>query len=71
MDHLTPMLVGGYKPGAPSLEAETMDAEIAESRPCPSCGGQMRYQGYHRHYDGYTEYVALALCTCCGRKISF
>ena len=71
MDHLSPFAASGYKPGAPTLEAEAIDSEIAESRPCPSCSGQMRYQGYHRHYNGYTEYVALAVCNNCGRKISF
>ena len=71
MDHFTQMVVGGYKAGAPTMEAEAIDAQIAESRPCPSCDGQMRYQGYHRHYNGYTEYVALAVCNTCGRKISF
>ena len=71
MNSLTHLVAGGYNPGAPSAEAQAIDAEIAQACPCSSCGGQMRYEGYHRHHNGYTEYVALAVCNDCGREISF
>jgi predicted RNA-binding Zn-ribbon protein involved in translation (DUF1610 family) len=68
---LDQLVLNGYEPGAPTAEAEAIDAEVAEAHPCPECGGQMRYDGYHRHHNGYTEYVALAICTSCGHEISF
>ena len=71
MHTLAQRVAGGYQPGAPTPEAEAIDAEVAEAHPCPKCGGQMRYDGYHRHENGYTEYVALAVCKSCGHVISF
>jgi predicted RNA-binding Zn-ribbon protein involved in translation (DUF1610 family) len=68
---MTQRLALGYHPGAPTAEAEAIDAEVAEAYPCPKCGGQMYYDGYHRQYNGYTEYVALAVCNSCGHEISF
>ena len=71
MHTLAQRVAAGYQPGAPNPEAEAIDVEVAESNPCPQCGGQMRYEGYHRHHKGYTEYVALAVCSSCGHEISF
>jgi hypothetical protein len=70
--HTLEYLVGaGYKPGAPTPEAEDIDARMAESQPCRKCGGPMHYEGYHRRHNGHTEYVALAVCNRCGYEISF
>ena len=71
MHTLAQRVAAGYQPGAPTSEAEAIDVEVAEAYPCPKCGGQMRYDGYHRHHNGYTEYVALAVCKSCGHEISF
>ena len=71
MLNLNQLVVGGYQYGAPTAKAEAIDADIAQSQPCPKCGGQMRYEGYHRHHRTYTEYVALAVCNRCGHEISF
>jgi predicted RNA-binding Zn-ribbon protein involved in translation (DUF1610 family) len=68
---LTQLVAQGYRPGAPTPEAEAIDVEVAQAHPCPECGGQMRYEGYHRQHNGYTEYVALAICNDCGHEISF
>ena len=68
---LTQLVAGGYQPGAPTAEAEAIDAEVAGAYPCAQCGGQMHYEGYHRHRNGYTEYVALAVCDDCAHEISF
>jgi hypothetical protein len=57
----------GYQPGAPTPEAEAIDVEVAQAHPCPKCGGQMWYDGYHRQH----EYIALAVCNDCGHVISF
>ena len=67
----TRLVSRGYHPGAPTPEAEAIDAEVARAQPCPECGGRMRYEGYHRHSNGYLEYVALAVCSSCGHEISF
>ena len=61
----------GYQPGAPTPEAEAIDVEVAQAHPCPKCGGQMHYDGYHRHRNGRLEYVALAICEECGHVVSF
>ena len=71
MSTLSQMHAQGYRPGAPSYEAEEIDAQVAGRWPCPRCGGPMRYEGFHRTYNGYTEYVAMAVCNRCGRRISF
>ena len=68
---MSQMITLGYRFGAPSHEAEEIDSQIAESRPCPACGGPMRYEGYHRQHNGYAEYIALAVCERCGHEISF
>ena len=39
MHTMTHMIVQGYQFGAPSQEAEEIDAQIAESQPCPKCSG--------------------------------
>ena len=71
MPTLDYLVSNSYQPGAPSPEAEDIDAHIAESQPCPKCRGPMRYAGYYRHYHGHTEYVALAVCNRCGYEVSF
>ena len=67
MSTLAQMVATGYHVGAPSQDAEEMDAEVVESLKCPNCGGPMRYEGYHRQ----GEYVALAVCSCCGYELAF
>jgi hypothetical protein len=67
MTTLATMLAQGYRFGAPAQEAEQMDTQVAESQPCPRCGGPMRYEGYHRG----DEYVALAVCVRCGHELAF
>ena len=71
MHAMTDMLARGYAFGAPSREAEEIDAQIAERQRCPGCGSPMHYEGYHRSGYGYREYIALAVCSRCGREISF
>ena len=71
MHTMTQMVAEGYAVGAPTQEVEDMDASIAERHPCRKCGGPMRYEGYHKHSRGYSEYVALAICNRCGHTISF
>ena len=61
------MLAQGYHFGAPTWEAEEIDAQVAQSLKCRKCDGSMRYQGYHNH----TEYIALAICCHCGREVAF
>ena len=61
MSTFTQMIEQGYRIGAPSLEAEDIDAGVVERMRCRKCGGSMRYEGYHRH----NEYVALAVCNQC------
>ena len=71
MHSITQRVPLGYRPGAPTPEAEAIDVEVAQAHPCPKCGGPMHYEGYHRQYRGYTEYIALAVCNHCGHVISF
>ena len=71
MSAMSRMQGEGYRPGAPSQEAQEIDAQVAGSWPCPRCRGPMHYEGFHRTFNGYTEYVALAVCSRCGREISF
>ena len=65
------MAAEGYRFGAPSKEAEDIDAAIAERYPCPKCGGSTRYEAYHKRNGGYCSYVALAVCNDCGHQIEF
>ena len=65
------MMARGYHVGAPSQEAEAIDAQVAERQRCPKCGGSMRYEGYHKRSRGYREYIALAVCNHCGHVASF
>ena len=68
---ITQRVALGYRPGAPTREAEAIDVEVAQTLTCRKCGGTMRYEGFHRQYNGYTEYIALAVCNRCGHEISF
>ena len=71
MHSVTQMVAQGYHFGAPSQEAEEIDAQVAESLKCRKCGGSMWYEGYHKNGGGYTEYVALAVCNDCGYELAF
>ena len=71
MHSIAHMVGQGYQFGAPSQEAEEIDAQVAEGLKCRKCGGPMRYEGYHRQSRGYTEYVALAVCNRCGYELAF
>ena len=57
----------GYVCGAPTLEAEEIDTQVAERMPCPRCGGHCHYEGWHM--EG--SYIALAVCDDCGYTIEF
>ena len=57
--------------GAPSQEAEQIDAEMAVRMTCRKCGGSMHYEGYHKNGGSYVEYVALAVCNKCGHEVAF
>jgi len=59
-------LQGGYQFGAPSFEAEQIDAHQAEHMTC-ECGGECYYCGFHR----VGSYIALAVCRECGREREF
>lgn len=61
------MVAQGYHFGAPSWEAEEIDAQVAQGLKCPKCGGPMHYEGYHKR----TEYVALAVCNNCHYRRAF
>jgi hypothetical protein len=61
----------GFHYGAPSLEAEEIDVEMAARMKCRKCGGSMRYEGYHKNGGSYVEYVALAVCNDCGHEVAF
>jgi hypothetical protein len=65
------MMAQGYHLGAPSQEAEQIDAQMAERHPCPACGGPMHYEGFHREENGRQEYIALAVCNSCGKEVAF
>ena len=61
------MMAQGYRCGAPSQEAEDIDAQVVERLQCPRCSGAMHYKGFHKP----NEYVALAVCNQCGHTLSF
>ena len=65
------MVDRGYHFGAPSQEAEDIDSQVAARMKCRKCGGSMHYEGYHKNGRGYSEYVALAVCSCCGYEVAF
>ena len=71
MHSMAQMVAQGYHFGAPSQEAEEIDAQVAQRMKCRKCGGSMHYEGYHRNGRGYSEYVALAVCNGCGREVAF
>jgi len=71
MHTIAQVVAQGYHLGAPSQEAEDIDAQVAEGLKCRKCGSPMRYEGYHRRTNGYCEYVALAVCTHCGHEVAF
>jgi len=66
----TQMIAQGYRFGAPSAEAEEIDAQIASGIECPKCGRSMHYEGYCRS-NGKLSYIALAVCNGCGHEIEF
>ena len=61
------MLARGYRLGAPTLEAERIDSQVAQAIRCHQCGGTMHYEGFHRP----GEYHALAVCNKCGYAMAF
>jgi transcription elongation factor Elf1 len=61
------MAAEGYRFGAPSQEAEDIDAQVAEHMNCGKCGSSMRYEGYYKLH----EYIALAVCNRCGHQVEF
>ena len=62
MNVFAQMVAQGYRFGAPTQEAEDIDAQVAERLKCRKCCGPMHYEGYYRP----GEYVALAVCDHCG-----
>ena len=71
MHSFTQMIAQGYRFGAPSAEAEEIDAQIASGIRCPKCGGTTHYEGYHRQGRGHPSYIALAVCNRCGHETEF
>ena len=71
MHSFAQMVAQGYRVGAPSQEAEEIDAQVADSLKCRKCHSPMHYEGYHRSCRGHTEYVALAVCDVCGYVLAF
>ena len=61
------LLLEGYRWGAPSTEAESIDQEIAGGMKCPSCGGPCYWEGYYKP----GSYIALAVCYICGKETAF
>jgi len=57
----------GYKRGAPSLAAEEIDTQVAESYSCPKCGNHCHYEGWHK--EG--SYLAFVVCDVCGYSVEF
>ena len=57
----------GYSPGAPSQQAEDIDAAVAERTPCRRCGGTMYSQGFHKP----GAYIVYAVCRLCGYSVEF
>jgi len=70
---MTPEIVvdGDYPITAPSPEVTDGDAQVVDRMSCRKCGGPMHYEGYYRRNGGRVEYVALAICDCCDRTVSF
>ena len=71
MHTLVQMVAQGYHFGAPSQEAEEIDAQVVEGLECPKCRSPMHYEGYHKHSRGYAEYIALAVCNNCRYQWAF
>ena len=71
MPDIAVMVAQDYHFGAPTQEAEEMDAQVVEGLKCRKCGVSMHYEGYHRQSRGYSEYVALAVCDDCGYELAF
>ena len=71
MDRLSQMVAQGYCFGAPTAEAEEIDAQIASGISCPKCGGTMYYEGWTSSQNGYLSYIALAVCSGCGYELEF
>ena len=67
MQSFADLAAQGYRLGAPSLEAEEIDSQVAQSICCHQCGGTMHYEGFHRP----GEYHALAVCNRCGYVMAF
>lgn len=59
----------GYRWGAPTEEAEEIDASIARRFRCPKCGGEVHYDGWTNERTG--SYIAMMVCTQCGWKREF
>ena len=71
MSAFAAMVAQGYRIGAPTEEAEDIDAQIAERMRCRKCQSPMRYESYHKRSGRTREYVALAVCDRCGYVVSF
>lgn len=64
------LLKQGYRPGAPSKQAEIDDREIAESMTCPACEKDtLRYRPWSRKSP--YSYIAIAACDKCGHEEEF
>ncbi len=57
----------GYRPGAPSAEAEAIDAQVAEDSPCRECDGPCYYKAFSKP----GSYRAFAICLNCGHEEEF
>ncbi|MEN6507010.1 MAG: hypothetical protein ABFD92_20945 [Planctomycetaceae bacterium] len=61
------LLSEGYRPGAPTLDAEAIDEAQTHGMTCRKCGGLVRYEGWSK----VGSYRALAVCCKCGHEEEF
>ena len=52
----------GYRPGAPSAQAESIDREVCAELTCPSCGKVgLDYVAFHK-VNSYRPFIVCAKC---------
>ena len=61
------LTLDGYRPGAPSAEAEAIDSDVVGGMRCRKCGGQCYYESFSRQ----GSYRAFAICLDCGYEEEF
>ena len=61
------LTLDGYRHGAPSAEAEAIDAQVAEESPCRECDGPCYFEPFSKP----GSYHAFAVCLVCGHEEEF